>query len=334
MDSGRACDRCWDLARAELTMLVSTIIATIARPTLERAVRSALDQGLGADFHEVIVVNDSGAPLDGAVWSDTPQVLVVETRGVDRCIARNTGAALSRGRYLHFLDDDDYLLPGGLGALLEVARGSDAVWVYGALQRVDDEGRLLSINRPEIRGNLFLDLVAGESLALGAALIDAQAFLRAGGFDPDFIVSQDRELACRLSLAGEFEGTEDPVAAIRVGPAGATTTNWSRAVELFRRGREKSLELPGALARLVDAAGDDPHLHGRAVRTLAASMLQNAAAGRLDTAFRRLAPLLCLAGAHPLRPEFWQGLRRRSGVDGDYRVRSRDRGARVRRLAG
>ena len=41
----------------------STIIPTVDRPTLGRAVLSVLDQEFAEADFEVIVVNDSGAPL-------------------------------------------------------------------------------------------------------------------------------------------------------------------------------------------------------------------------------------------------------------------------------
>ena len=44
-------------------MFSSTVIPTVNRPTLSRAVRSVLQQNFTADDFEVIVVNDSGQPL-------------------------------------------------------------------------------------------------------------------------------------------------------------------------------------------------------------------------------------------------------------------------------
>jgi glycosyltransferase involved in cell wall biosynthesis len=43
-------------------MLFSTIIPTVGRPELSRAVESVLKQDFQTDQSEVIVVNDSGAP--------------------------------------------------------------------------------------------------------------------------------------------------------------------------------------------------------------------------------------------------------------------------------
>jgi hypothetical protein len=53
-------------------MFSSTVIPTIGRPTLDRAVRSVLDQGFSADDFEVIVVNDSGERLPLAGLADFP----------------------------------------------------------------------------------------------------------------------------------------------------------------------------------------------------------------------------------------------------------------------
>src|SRR5690349_14742956 len=93
-------------------MFCSTIIATIGRASLSRAVASVLSQTLppGGEL-EVIVVNDSGQPLPPAAWQHDPRVRVLATNRCERSIARNTGAATARGQYLHFLDDDDWMVP-------------------------------------------------------------------------------------------------------------------------------------------------------------------------------------------------------------------------------
>jgi glycosyltransferase involved in cell wall biosynthesis len=89
-------------------MFCSTVIPTIGRPTLSRAVCSLLDQAFTADDFEVIVVNDSGRPLPEMDWQHSAQVRVIDTNRRERSVARNTGAAIAGGRYLHFLD---YLVP-------------------------------------------------------------------------------------------------------------------------------------------------------------------------------------------------------------------------------
>src|SRR5450631_3870231 len=106
------------MAKPEL--FCSTIIPTIGRGTLERAVASVIYQQFDQPF-EVIVVNDSGRPLPTAPWQQAAGVQVINTQQRERSVARNVGAMFAHGRYLHFLDDDDWLLPGALGALAGLA---------------------------------------------------------------------------------------------------------------------------------------------------------------------------------------------------------------------
>ncbi len=206
-------------------MLCSTIIPTVYRPSFERAVKSALEQNLGPDEHEIIVVNDSGEPLPRLEWLESPIITVITTNRCERSVACNTGAALAKGKYLKILQDDDYLLPGAIVNLVDVAEATGADWVYGALNRVDDDDVFMSVNRPEVRGNLFGLSVAGDCFHLSASLIRRDAFFRVGCFDPLINTSEDVDLQCRIALTGEIERTEDLVAGIRVGVWGNTTTN-------------------------------------------------------------------------------------------------------------
>src|SRR5919108_3058002 len=90
----------------------SIIIPTIGRSTLDRSVLSVLDQDFTQADFEVIVVNDSGQPLPEAGWHHSAQVHIINTNRRERSFARNSGAAIARGDYLGFLDDDDWLLQG------------------------------------------------------------------------------------------------------------------------------------------------------------------------------------------------------------------------------
>jgi len=76
-------------------MFCSTIIPTISRPTLARAVQSVLEQDFTAADFEVIVVNDSGKPLPADERQKSKRVHVLETNRRERSMARNIGAAIS-----------------------------------------------------------------------------------------------------------------------------------------------------------------------------------------------------------------------------------------------
>lgn len=115
--------------------LVSVVIPTIGRPSLETAIGSVLDQGVDV---EVVVVDDSGA---GAVSADLgDQVRVVRTSGrTGAAAARNVGMAECRGEFFAFLDDDDVWMPGHLADALDVLGRRPEVDVYASRGLVLDE---------------------------------------------------------------------------------------------------------------------------------------------------------------------------------------------------
>jgi glycosyltransferase involved in cell wall biosynthesis len=288
-------------------MFCSTIIPTIGRPTLARAVRSALDQQLDGDDFEVIVVNDSAQPLPIEDWQSSPRVRVAETCRRERSVARNTGAAMARGRYFHFLDDDDWLLPGAHQAIAALARGTQAIWLFGAYQAVDNQGALIREFRPDLQGNVFAWLVAGEAIPFQASWLEAKSFFAAGGFDPQITGPEDRDLGRRLALAGDVARTDAAVARIRVGEQGSTTV-WSGLAALDRYGREKALRETGAFSRLR-ASARTGYWRGRVARAYLASTTWNLRRRRGFTALSRAASGLAIAGWHTLTPGFWHGLR-------------------------
>jgi len=288
----------------------STIIPTINRPTLPRAVYSVLNQEFAAAEFEVIVVNDSGQPLPEADWQHSNRVRVINTNRRERSVARNTGAAIARGKYLHFLDDDDIILPGALEEFWKLAqKASDAAWLYGSWQTVDNIGNLVDEFHPEINGNIFALLVSGEGLPFQASLLKAERFFAAGGFDPTPILIgvEDRDLGRRLALIDTIAYTPVIVAQVRIGEQGSST-NWSILAEGDRWGREKALQAQGAFGRLC-ASASSSYWRGRVSRAYFASMVWNLKHRNLLLATSRFSAGLAMMGVHIFSPSYWRGLK-------------------------
>ncbi|HRQ40418.1 MAG TPA: glycosyltransferase family A protein [Chloroflexota bacterium] len=290
-------------------MFSSTIIPTINRATLSKAVGSVLDQPFTAADFEVIVVNDSGQPLPSMDWQHSQRVRVIDTNRRERSVARNTGAAIARGKYLHFLDDDDYLLPGALDAFWHLDQVGGGVWLYGSYQTINNEGILVNEFHPELAGDIFAILVAGESIPFQVSFLRTADFFTVGGFDcePEIIGVEDRDLGRRLAVRGPVVYTPFVVAQIRIGQEGSTT-NWDAIFAGDRWGREKALRMQHAF-RYLHTSAQSAYWHGRVCRAYVASAGWNLKRGNLFTAVSRSLAALSFTIPPMLSPTFWQGLR-------------------------
>lgn len=118
--------------------LISVVIpAYQAVNTIKRAVDSVLSIPLGSI--EVIVVDDGSTDgttevLSEISASDT-RLRVVRQDNSGRSVARNSGFGFSSGKWVMFLDADDYLLPGAFRSLIERAENSTADLVVFGMKK-------------------------------------------------------------------------------------------------------------------------------------------------------------------------------------------------------
>lgn len=306
-------------------MFCSTIIPTINRPTLTRAVESVLTQNLKDDRFEIIVVNDSGRPLTGFSWLDSSQVRIIDTYHRERSIARNTGAAISSGRYLHFLDDDDWLLPGAYSTFYDTARDNNVEIMYGGFVFVDKNGVILEENTPDEAGNLLVRIAAGEWLPLQATLIRAAAFFNTRGFEPWLIPYQDNDLMMQLALTKEFNLIQQQVASI-VRDFDRSTTDYGKLTENIQWSREKLLNNPKAYSRLRQSAKERPlkssYWQGRITFLYLLSAIRNIPKKRFSKVLSRLffsVVNILLSGSALFDPSFWKGVIRSHTTQGFMR---------------
>jgi glycosyltransferase involved in cell wall biosynthesis len=298
----------------DLNVFCSVVIPTVGRSSVARAIDSVVAQDFTGARVEVIVVNDSGGPLAPAPWQETAAVRVVTTQRCRQAAARNEGAAVAAGRYLLFLDDDDWLVPGALTYFWHNAsQHPEAGCIYGSFELVDEQGRTISHHRLRTGGNTAVEVVSGHWLQVASVLIRTDIFRAAGGFSPEFPISEELDLFSRLSLCTPFVGQDVVVAQIFRGHGWQTSVDYTGVYEYNRCVRDRALSMPDAFSRLWTSAAGDPYWHGRIARMYAVSMLWNF---RRKHRFRRGVQ----RGTHALRTmlgapsslftmEFWRAVR-------------------------
>lgn len=213
---------------------VSVIINTYNRASLiGRAIESVLAQTY-TDF-ELIIVDDGSTDntCDVVATYQDPRIIYEWVENGERSRARNIGINLSRGKYVAFLDSDDWYLPNKL--LLQVAAlesSPEAGLVLGGWMIVDEVGEKIQENRPweKIATQPSLEeWLFAPTMSPITILIKKQWLERVGGFDTELFVvgfPEDVELCIRLSLAGCPVVWSEEIIAVVLAHGTNSLRNW------------------------------------------------------------------------------------------------------------
>lgn len=109
---------------------------------IEKCLKSVLNQKSDYNFHIICIddgsTDDTGALIDG--FSDSRLTVIhQENRGFSG--ARNTGIEKADGRYIMFVDSDDFLADGAVQALMQAAYNNEADIVEGSAVTCTEDGR-------------------------------------------------------------------------------------------------------------------------------------------------------------------------------------------------
>ncbi|MBN8713785.1 MAG: glycosyltransferase [Xanthomonadales bacterium] len=195
--------------------LVSVIIPTYQRPELlPRAVESALTYQ-GPDVEVVVVPNGPDNSWKHSLWRWTSdaRVRVSPISTAHGNVARNQGMALATGKYIRFLDDDDYLLEDSRQQLTRL-EGESAEVCSGLVQSVDRDGSSLGqLTFPSTRDFVCatVDALYGTGFTQPTGLIFLRSSIANCRWDPMVERTQDYAWMMDISAAAERRWVHVPV---------------------------------------------------------------------------------------------------------------------------
>ena len=215
--------------------LVSIIIRTYAGRLgfLREAVASVVNQTY-PNF-ELIVIEDGETGFAASYVRECAAktdfaIHYLTSPKAGRCRAGNAGLAAARGRYIGFLDDDDYFFADHAETLMaqlldspRYAAAYAAAWeiatqVHSMLPLVYEELTHRTIYRQQFcRGLLWQH----NYIPIQAILFDQRLYERHGGFDESLELLEDWNLWTRYSLDAEFVFVDKTTSGYRV-PADAS----------------------------------------------------------------------------------------------------------------
>jgi glycosyltransferase involved in cell wall biosynthesis len=184
---------------------ISVIIPTYnAAKYLNTAVKSVLNQTF-KNF-ELLIIDDGSTDntMEIAKAFDDRRVQYFYQSNQGKSQARNNGIYKSKGRFISFLDADDFYYKTKLKYLLDFLRNNPQIGcVAGGVRRISDNGQIISKKKHQDNKLITIkDLLFGNSINVCSTLIRSEHVKEIKGFDICLKRGEDWDFHYRLALSG------------------------------------------------------------------------------------------------------------------------------------
>ncbi len=128
-------------------MLILSIIVPIynVEKYLERCIESLFAQDIDVSDYEIIMVNDGSTDKSLSVAEDLAakheNIIVVSQNNRGLAGARNTGLKQAKGKYIMFVDSDDFLMPNVISKMLRISFDNELDILMARMKVMDADGR-------------------------------------------------------------------------------------------------------------------------------------------------------------------------------------------------
>lgn len=180
--------------------LVSIIIPCFnADKYISRCIQSALNQ----DYKnlEVIVVNDGSTDSSLDIISSFPDITIYNQKNSGACTARNLGLYKSNGKYIKFLDSDDYLEQGAVSSQVDFCEKLKPKQIGYGYKKIR-YSKYSYVDKMILQSNKQFVRLINSNIVITLPLHKRSDLLALAGFDEKLDFRQEWDLHLRLAHKG------------------------------------------------------------------------------------------------------------------------------------
>jgi glycosyltransferase involved in cell wall biosynthesis len=172
--------------------------------TILRAVNSVLSQSF-SNF-EIVIIDDASTDSTNNIVqeiADERISIITNSENIERCNSRNKGILNSKGKYICFLDSDDYHLPSHLHALHEAIQKNNeepGFYFTNAVNELED-GERQKRSCPNFEEHNSFEYILRYTINPQRWAVQKEVFLK-HLFDPEVTIAEDMDTSLRMLNAG------------------------------------------------------------------------------------------------------------------------------------
>lgn len=166
---------------------------------------------------EIVVVDDGSTDNTREVAKQFASVKYVFQNNAGLSAARNKGLKESTGKFLVFLDADDWLYPEGVAINLNyLKRNKHCVLVSGTHDKVDNWGNVIGEEQKVVEKNHYCELLQGNYIGMHAAVMYHRILFTEFQFDTTLKACEDYDLYLKIARKYMICSHEHKIAAYRI----------------------------------------------------------------------------------------------------------------------
>ncbi|MBE9060267.1 glycosyltransferase family 2 protein [cf. Phormidesmis sp. LEGE 11477] len=227
----------------------------------EILITRTLDSVLSQEYkdYEIIVIDDGSIDRTSQVvegYDSRIKLIRQQNKGPGQ--ARNLGIKQARGKYVAFLDSDDFWFPWTLSVYKRVIEKTQASFLSGSVCNFYHEQELKEIRQTDVRFRFFSDYLAASRLSIwilpSATAIQTQLLRKSGGFTNKSINGEDSDLWLKLGVVEGFVSIDMPVISAYRRHANSATASRDKTFQgsYHLVAQENSGQYPGEASRKIE----------------------------------------------------------------------------------